>query len=321
MEVNKEKIISIFKISFAAIISILISLKLGLEHSVSAGIVAILTIQPTKKETIITAFGRFIAFIVALIIAYCSFEILGYGYIGFSLFIIGYVLVCVVFNWINAISINAVLVSHILIAENMNIHTITNEALIFLIGVGIGIIANLHLKKNVFYIEELKEINDFQIKEILFSMSKRILTKDGTEDNLEAFIELKKSIRKAKNVAEENYNNQLLQNDIFDIEYIKMRDNQCHMLYQMYKTVRTLNTTPITAEKISKFLEEMAKTYHKDNTGEELLKKFYKLNDSMKSKPLPVEREEFEDRAKLFMLLSYIEEFIQIKVEFSKREF
>ncbi|MBQ3546665.1 MAG: hypothetical protein IJA34_17030 [Lachnospiraceae bacterium] len=321
MEINKEKIINIFKISISAIISIFIALELGLEHSISAGIVTILTIQPTKKETIKTAFGRFIAYIVSLILAFFSFKLFGFGYIGFALFIIFYVLVCVLFNWINAISINAVLVSHILVSGNMNYQTIKNETLIFIIGAGIGIIANLHLKKNVFYIEELKEKNDLQIKEILFGMSKRILEKDEIEDNFEAFMELKKSIRKAKNVAEENYNNQLLRNDIYDIEYIKMRDNQCHMLYQMYKTVIKLKTTPITAEKISKFLEEMAKTYHKDNTGKELLEKFYEIDKSMKSKPLPIVREEFEDRAKLFMLLRYIEEFIQIKVEFSERKF
>ena len=203
----------------------------------------------------------------------------------------------------------------------MSLHTITNEALIFFIGAGIGVIANLHLRKNVYYIEELKEANDRQIKEILFRMSQRIIDKDVSDYNLEEFIELKKSIRKAKNVAEDNYNNQLLSNDIFDIEYIKMRDNQCHILYEMYKNVRTINTTPITAKKISEFLNEMAETYHKNNTGKELLEKFYEMDNSMKNKPLPVERTEFEDRAKLFMLLRYIEEFLQIKVEFSARKF
>ena len=38
----------------------------------------------------------------------------------------------------------------------------------------------------------------------------------------------------------------------------------------------------------------------------------------MKSTPLPVERNEFEDRARLFMLLRRIEEFLMIKKEFFK---
>ena len=37
----------------------------------------------------------------------------------------------------------------------------------------------------------------------------------------------------------------------------------------------------------------------------------------MKSRPLPVTRAEFEDRAELYTLLRDIEEFIKIKVDFS----
>ena len=40
----------------------------------------------------------------------------------------------------------------------------------------------------------------------------------------------------------------------------------------------------------------------------------------MKSKPLPVERKEFEDRARLFALMRDMEEFIGIKVEFSENK-
>ena len=36
----------------------------------------------------------------------------------------------------------------------------------------------------------------------------------------------------------------------------------------------------------------------------------------MKETPLPVTREEFEDRARLFALMQDIEEFLQIKAEF-----
>lgn len=316
---GKEKLTNTFKIAFAAIISIFIAIRLGLNHAVSAGIVSILTIQPTKKETIKTAVGRFYAFICALFIAFFCFEIVGYRFTAFAIFLIVYIFLCQMLNWSNAMSVNAVLVSHILQAENMTVRTVTNECLIFLIGVGIGIIANMHLRKNVNYIEELKEATDRQIKEILYRMSQRILDKDISDYNMESFVGLKKSIRKAKNVAEENYNNQFKNADTFDIDYIKMRDRQCHVLYEMYKNIRNLHTTPITAKKISKFLAEMAESYHKSNTGKELLVKFRQMDESMKSKPLPIERIEFEDRAKLFTLLRYIEEFIEIKVDFSEK--
>ena len=44
------------KIIAAAVLAILVAQALGLDFAVSAGIVAILSVQPTKKETLRTAF-------------------------------------------------------------------------------------------------------------------------------------------------------------------------------------------------------------------------------------------------------------------------
>ena len=54
-------------------------------------------------------------------------------------------------------AINSVLMSHFLPAEAMTFSGVINEGAIFLIGMGIGVIANMHLKENLDYIEELKE--------------------------------------------------------------------------------------------------------------------------------------------------------------------
>ena len=70
----------------AAVAAILIAYELELEFAMSAGIVAILTIQPTKKETIRVAMGRLCAFLAALIIAYGSFCIFGYTVVAFLYF-------------------------------------------------------------------------------------------------------------------------------------------------------------------------------------------------------------------------------------------
>ena len=45
---------------------------------------------------------------------------------------------------------------------------------------------------------------------------------------------------------------------------------------------------------------------------------FQKLDREMKEEPLPLERIEFEDRARLFALIRLLEEFLNIKKEFMK---
>ena len=64
----------------------------------------------------------------------------------------------------------------------------------------------------------------------------------------------------------------------------------------------------------------MSEVFEKGNDGRALMKEFLQMDECMKSKPLPVERKEFEDRARLFALMRDIEEFIGIKVEFAENK-
>lgn len=314
---NKSIIINSIKIILATVIAILIALSLGLNFPISAGTVAILTIQPTKRETIQVTLGRLQAFAVALAMSFLVFKVFGVNYIGFLCFLALFIFVCQLLSWKVAMVTNLVLVSHFVSTGAMNISTISNEIMIFFIGATCGIIANLHLRKRVDYIEKLKKETDEQIIEILYLMSRRVLDKDTPEYNEACFNTLKKSIRHAKNVAEENYNNQFDKNDKYDMEYIAMRDRQYLVLYEMYKCVRQINTTPHTAKTISDFLEKMSKEYGRDNDGQSMMEDFYIMDKDMKSRPLPVERKEFEDRARLFNLMRNIEEFIEIKMDFA----
>lgn len=315
----KHILINTIKIVLAAVVSILIAHFLGLKYEVSAGIVAILTIQPTKRETIETAVGRFLAFIIALVIAFISFKIFDFTLTAFFVYLTIFILICQSFGWTSAMAMNSVLISHFLTMQDMSINAVINEVLIFVIGVGMGIIANMHLHKNVDYIEKLKDATDEHIKKILEQMSEKVMKNDDSDYNNELFFELREHIRMAKNVAEENYKNQLRREDIFDLEYIRMRDKQYQVLYEMYKFVRHLDATPITAKKISDFMKEMSISYHRDNRCEELMEHFFKMDKYMKEAPLPVERNEFENRATLYGLMRHMEEFLQIKMEFVKK--
>lgn len=312
----KNVLFHTIKISAAAILSILLATFANLDFAVSAGIITILTIQPTKRETLQTAVGRFYAFIAALIIAFISFTLLDYTLLAFMLYLILFIFICQILGWYSSMAMNSVLISHFLTFGNMNLTSVLNEIFIFLIGVGIGIIANLHLRKNTDYILKLQEETDTQIKQILKKMSERILYQDVSDYNEKSFHELKTSILKAQTIADLNYKNQFNKNDTYDINYIQMRDKQYHVLYEMYKSTRTLETTPITAKVVSDLFLEISISYHRENTAKELMTHFYEIRDEMKKQPLPIMRKEFEDRARLFILLNYIEEFLTIKKEF-----
>lgn len=313
----KKIILNSLKVSIAVAVAIAIANILQLEYAISAGIVAVLSIRPTKRETINVAVGRMVAFIIALLIARITYGIFGFTQLGFWVYIVPYVFICYLKKWNAAITMNSVLVSHFITYGEMDIWHILNEVLIFAIGISVGILMNLHLHKKEEYMENLKKETDEQIVKILRKIGERVQNKAVLEYNDNCFRELEHILREAKNAAEDNYNNQFRGKDKSDMEYIAMRQKQYNVLYDMYKTVKTLETAPSTAKIISEFFEQIANVFHRHNDGLELMEEFREMDRYMKKQPLPTERQEFEDRARLFVLMRYIEEFIEIKMEFS----
>ena len=255
---KKEKILNSIKLCVAVLVAIGLANLLDLEYQTSAGIVAILTILRTKKETIQTAVGRALAFVVSLLLSFVCFHFWGLTIQAFLTFFIIYIFICHFMNWTYAITINAVLVSHFVTSGRLDGPAVLNEVLIFLIGVSVGIVMNLHLRKNVHHFEKMKQETDEHIIRILARMSDRMENHDMTDYNGQCFEELAGILRDTKNMAEFNYNNQFNKYDIFDLEYIAMRERQCVVLYEMYSLIRHLETTPHTTQKVSEFLDRLS---------------------------------------------------------------
>ena len=312
----KSIITNSIKISAAAILAIICAQALKLDFAVSAGIVAILSVQPTKKETLRTALARLLAFAVALVISIALFNLLGFTVPVFFLYLLLFILVCQWRKWISAMAMDSVLISHFLSFGKTGTAEIKNEVLLFALGVGFGILVNLILHKKTDYIEELKNQTDGQIKQALHRMALRIQNPDLADYDGSCFTSLNKSLFTAQKQAEENYNNQFTKKDTFDSRYLEMRENQTKILYEMYKAVRELHTVPATAQLLSDFLEKVSNEYHKNNDVKSLLEELTLIHDKMKSLPLPQTRIEFEDRANLFILMERLKEFLQIKRDF-----
>ena len=312
----KSIFINTVKISAAAIFAILFAQAMGLDFAVSAGIVAILSVQPTKKETLRTALARLLAFAAALVISITLFNLLGFSLPVFFLYLIIFILVCQWQKWISAMAMDSVLISHFLSFGKTGIPEVTNEILLFLLGVGFGILVNIFLHKKTNYIEELKSKTDNQIKLVLARMAARIKNPALPDYDGSCFTSLNQSIFTAKKQAEENFNNQFSKKDTFDSRYLEMRENQTKVLYDMFKAASKIRDIPSTASLLSDFLEKVSAEYHKDNDVKSLLEELALISDKMKTLPLPQSRAEFEDRANLFILMERLKDFLQIKRDF-----
>lgn len=309
-------IVKAFKIALAAVLSILTANLLGLRYAVTAGIITVLSIQNTKRETLKTARNRGLAFLCALILAFLCYSLLGFRVGAFIVYLFFFALLCLSTGWGEAIAMDSVLISHFLTEQDFGAEMLVNELLLFVIGTFFGILINLHLRKKEGEFDRLSRQVDEEIKGIVHRMSENLRREDKTGYNSDCFMRLEDKIRLAKDCALRNWNNTLWSQTSYELDYIRMRENQSRVLRNIYDSIVQIKMLPTQTLQVAAFFEEIEAQYHRDNDVEDLLVTLGKMFADMKLQKLPESREEFEARALLFYTLMQLEEFLKLKNRF-----
>lgn len=304
------------KIAIGSTISILLSVALGLEYSISAGIITLLTIQDTKKETIFITLKRIVSFIIAALLSLILFGKLGFTTINFGIFLFLFVGICSIANLQDGISMNAVLATHYILSERIDITMIANEFSLLLIGASIGTLINLIMSDNKNKIKQIQEEIEEDLRKILFRMAYFLREEDKVRYTNQCFLPLQQHINLGLKHAYTNMNNTLFQESQYFIRYMEMRNQQLQILISIYEKIKSLTTVPEQATPLSAFIEQIANTLTESNNAKELLEAEQYLEEGYKQTSLPTSREEFEDRAILFMILKDYKVFLLIKEQF-----
>jgi len=304
------------KIALAAILGIALAAELKLPNSATAGLITILSIRNTKRETVKSAVNRVLAYLCALLIAAGCFTLLDFNLWGFALFLFLFSMVCILVGWGEVLSVNAVLMSHFLIAGNMSWELIFSETLLLIIGSTLGILVNLHLHKKGAEFDRLAEEVDNQIKGILRRMAEWLPREDKSAYTFGCFVKLEAALEEARKCAAENYNNTFRAGDSYELDYIAMRERQSNILKEIYENILSIRYLPKQAGQVAAILAEIEGAYHRENTVEELLEKLDGLFREMEREPLPESRQEFEARAILFYILMQLKNLLEVKREF-----
>lgn len=296
--------------------SIFLAEELGLESSVTAGIITILSIQDTKRETLRTVLRRGGAYLFGLLVAGVCFGVMGYTLPSFAVYLLIFAFGCMLISLQEGITTATVLVSHMWALGSMELPILLNETGILVIGSGMGILINLHLRRKDADFERLAEEVDRQMKEILRYMAEWLPDSSRACDRVNRFQELEEAISKAEICAVTNLNNSFRRKDTGDLEYIRMRRKQAVVLKGIYRNIMQIAYLPKQAGTIAKFLGGVEQAYHKYNTVTEYLERLQALKEEMEREYLPESRAEFEARAILFYVMMQLEELLWIKRRF-----
>lgn len=313
--IHRDRVIKSLKIALAAVMSIFIAEELGFRNSATAGIITVLSIQNTKRETLRSARNRGVAFLCALFLAAIVYKVFSFTLPAFAVFLFTFALLCQTAGWGEAIAMDSVLISHFLVEQSFSAALIINEIGILVIGTTTGVLVNLHLRKKEAVFCRLADQVDHGMKAMLRQMAGWLL-QERKEQGPDLYHQMTETLEQARMCAVANYNNAFFSRSTYEIDYVRLREQQIAVLQGIYENIRSISYLPDQAALVAELLISMEKEYHRNNGVNKLLKQLKGLLADMEYAPLPATRKEFEARAILFYILKQIEELLILKREF-----
>ncbi|MCJ8342930.1 MAG: aromatic acid exporter family protein [Cetobacterium sp.] len=306
----------IIKTAFGAFISVLLANYLGIKYGATAGIVTIISIQSTKKESLKIALERFLASFIGLGLSSLLFYFLGFTPLILGIFILIFMPICIKFNLFQGFLVTVVLSTHLLADKSSSLKLLGNEFSILVLGTLVAIILNLYMPKVNNKIRDTQHKIDDIIRKILDRMSSDLKCNCVSIDEEKLFTTLKSKVDLGKALALTDYNNDLFGDSTYYMELFSMKRSQYKVLLRMRAHFRHFYLTYNQSLMISNFTKQVSLSVGKEKLMPELLTALLELKELFKEMDLPKTREEFENRATLFQFLNDLEDFLIIKNDF-----
>lgn len=303
------------KLIFATVLAIYLATALGLSYATAAGIIAILSVLDTRKSSFKMARNRLFSTLLALTIAVLTFALFGFGIWTLGIYLALYVPLAYRFNWEAGIAPSTVLVTHLLLEQDISLIFLGNELTLFLIGAGLALLFNLYMPSQEKKIQAYHDQVEDLLKQILLRFEAFLLNGDGRNE-AELITQLDKTLDEALKVVYLDRHNQLFQQTNYQVHYFEMRAAQNKILRTMAGNINKCLLEGRENVILSSLFERAAQQLSRENSAKELLLDIELFHATFRERPLPQTREEFETRATLFQLLHDMEAFIRLKVDF-----
>ena len=304
------------KTGIGASVAMIIAQFLGMKYAASAGIVTILSIQNTRRESVQIAIRRLIATCIALFIGVVTFFVLGFNPISFGIYLFIFIPIVAKLKVTEGIAPASVLVTHLLGEGQITSHIITNEIMIMLVGVGVALIINLYMPSLEKQLLTQKRTIEAEMYEIFIKMNVSLKSKEQILDIGTELDTLGNNLKEAMKRATQYRNNSFIGKKSLYEKYFEMRYLQYQVMCYMQKHFEHFYMVAKEAFEVAELTGQLAQSVHGRVLVEELLEEVERLRIYFKKSELPVTRDEFENRAMLYQFLSDIEQYLGVKKQF-----
>lgn len=300
-------------------IAIMIAQLFGVTNIAVAGILTILCIQPSRKQSVETAWQRFVACLLAIVFSIAFFELLGYHPIVLGLLLALFIPTCVFLKMEKGIMTATVITLNLYGFGLINFDFLYEQLLLIVIGIGTGLLVNLYMPSLDKKLKEKQRDLEHNFQVILYEIALYIRKQHMDWDGKELTV-VESILEEAEELVERDRENHMLKENHYYYNYFRMRKKQFNILQQMLPLVTRIPKKDDVSEGIASFFEKLSQSIHPGNTAVLFLHELRELRESFKEEDLPITQEEFETRASLHQLLHEIEEYLILKSKFKKSD-
>ena len=305
-----------FKMAISATIALIIGNILGLQYATVGAVIAILSIQDTRKKALIISYKRIVACSIGILLSVILYSLLGNRPLIFGLFLIILIPLTSRLKVQEGMVPSVVLSTHFLVANNITITLISNEILLMIIGIGVAAVANIFMPSLEDKFKDDKEWIEEHYRVIISKMAKSLITYTVDIDEQKLINKVEKRLYESKDTAYKIVNNNFLKSSSYYTDYINMRINQFDTIKRMRLHFQRFNIPVEQMNVMADFTLCVAENIREMNDCKSLLRDLDILRNEFKKMELPKTREEFESRAQLLQFLNDMEEFLLIKRNF-----
>lgn len=308
------------KIGVGTCAAIYIAQLMDLEYPVSIGTVTLLTLMETRWETLKLSVNRLITLFMTLVLSWLIFWHIRNIPLSYGMVLCLVVLLAENFGWRTTVSVNALVVSHLIMLDDFSIEAIRNEFWLVMIGIIIAIILNLfnltlthrrQIKANVRYTEK-------KLRMIMEELAGYLSGQEMSQSVWDDICDLEKQIEEFINDADEYRQNTFRSHPEYYMNYFEMRNEQCRMLNNLHYEMKKIRSMPKQAKVVSDYLQYLTDYVTETNIPDPQIEKLKGILEDMRKEELPETMEEFENRAMLYHILMDIEDFLFCNERFVK---
>ncbi|MFE5317315.1 aromatic acid exporter family protein [Paenibacillus sp. NPDC056579] len=305
--------IRVIKTAVAVWASITLAGLLGIPSPLSAGLLAILGIDVTKKKGLRTSIQRIAASMISLVLSAFLFGLLGFRIEVISLCILILYPVLTRLKLKEGVVTSSVVMFHVYTAHELSAAQLLNEVSLLLVGLGTATVINIiYMPRADKKLMELKGKLEACFSQIFVQISRHLKEPDYIWSGSE-LLEGQELIRCGLQEAERSKENALfLQDDPLWTVYFLMRKQQMESIDRMIQLVAQVYQTLPHGELLASVFEGLSEDVKVDYYTGRAEKALESLEVGFRQMPLPDSREEFEVRSALLQLMMELKAYLAV---------